>query len=106
MCVIAFADEFHIFGLVWTKDELYTYVDTDSNRVLHIKFDESYWTKNGWDKTKFNNPWKGRPNAAPFDQEVSQSVSEWVVWSWGRVNSRSDLTSRWLLGCWVVWLLA
>jgi len=66
-----FHDEFHIFGMVWTKDELYTYVDTDipAQRVMHIKFDDSFWKKGGWDKSTYNNPWKGQPYAAPFDQE-------------------------------------
>jgi beta-glucanase (GH16 family) len=64
-----FADDFHVFGLVWTKDAIYTYVDDESNKVMHVKFDRSFWDKNGWEKNKYNNPWRGRPNNAPFDQE-------------------------------------
>lgn len=33
-----FADDFHIFGLYWSEDELYTYVDDPSNKVLDVNF--------------------------------------------------------------------
>eukprot|EP00823_Brevimastigomonas_motovehiculus_P009037 TRINITY_DN8709_c0_g1_i1.p1 TRINITY_DN8709_c0_g1~~TRINITY_DN8709_c0_g1_i1.p1 ORF type:complete len:358 (-),score=70.48 TRINITY_DN8709_c0_g1_i1:262-1335(-) len=64
-----FSDDFHIFGLVWDENGMYTYVDTEDQKVLDIKFDIPFWQKGGWDKTTYDNPWKGRPLAAPFDQE-------------------------------------
>jgi len=63
-----FADDFHIFGFVWSNTSLYTYIDQDSNRVLSVPFDNSFWQKGGWSNT-WDNPWNGRGNAAPFDQQ-------------------------------------
>ena len=31
----------HIYGLVWTEDGLYTYLDNDSNRILEVDFTDS-----------------------------------------------------------------
>ncbi len=33
-----FGDDFHTFGLYWDQNKLYTYVDSDSNRVLEVDF--------------------------------------------------------------------
>ncbi len=63
----SFSDEFHTFGAYWDDKELYTYLDTEDNKVLHIKFDMPFYTRGGW-KT-FDNPWKNAPNSAPFDQD-------------------------------------
>ena len=30
---------------------------------------ESFWQKGGWDDSTVDNPWRGQPHAAPFDQE-------------------------------------
>jgi len=30
------ADEMHVYGLMWTKDRLYTYLDTEDNIVLDV----------------------------------------------------------------------
>jgi beta-glucanase (GH16 family) len=65
-----FSEDFHVFGLVWTEDELYTYVDTDDNRVLQVDFtDQSMWERGGWANSTYDNVWMGRGNNAPFDQE-------------------------------------
>jgi len=29
-----FNDDFHIFGMYWDEKEIYTYVDSDANKVL------------------------------------------------------------------------
>eukprot|EP00238_Polyblepharides_amylifera_P011564 CAMPEP_0196579496 /NCGR_PEP_ID=MMETSP1081-20130531/22034_1 /TAXON_ID=36882 /ORGANISM="Pyramimonas amylifera, Strain CCMP720" /LENGTH=233 /DNA_ID=CAMNT_0041899113 /DNA_START=633 /DNA_END=1331 /DNA_ORIENTATION=- len=63
-------DAFHIFGLCWDRNGLYTYVDTDENRTLKVNFtEETFWQKGKW-HDGFHNPWESSPeNAAPFDQE-------------------------------------
>jgi len=64
-----FADDFHVFGLVWSEQGLYTYVDTPAQIILNVTFDQSFWQRGGWTNTNYNNPWYGRGNSAPFDQE-------------------------------------
>jgi len=64
-----FSQDFHIFGAYWDATGLYTYLDTQSNAILNVNFtDMDFWTRGGWGTT-YANPWAGRPNAAPFDQE-------------------------------------
>jgi len=63
-----FADDFHVFGLVWNNTGLYTYLDKDSQAILKVKFDKPFFDKGGW-SSNINNPWAGRSNAAPFDQQ-------------------------------------
>ena len=31
-------DDFHTYGLVWTEDRIYTYIDDDSNKVLRYTY--------------------------------------------------------------------
>jgi len=64
-----FADEFHIFGLFWSNGTLYSYIDKDSQKVLSLTFDESFWQRGGWNDKLIDNPWQGRGNSAPFDQQ-------------------------------------
>jgi len=64
-----FADAFHVFGLVWNSTNLFTYVDDPSRVVLNVQFTEPFWQRGGWQNTNYNNPWAGRGNSAPFDQE-------------------------------------
>lgn len=40
-----FNDDFHIFGLYWGEDKIYTYLDTDSNRILEVDITDSFWNK-------------------------------------------------------------
>ena len=65
------SDDFHVFGLVWTDKGLYTYVDSDSNRVLEVDFStgQSMWDRTGLAGSTLTNPWEGRGNSAPFDQK-------------------------------------
>lgn len=70
-----FSDEFHVFGLYWDEDQLYTYLDDPKNVVFSIQFTKSFWDRGqsipSWSKAnkKLFNPWRARPRAAPFDQE-------------------------------------
>jgi hypothetical protein len=65
-----FHDDFHVFGLYWDQTGLFTYLDNPSNRILSVNFTEaSFFERGSWTKTNFDNPWAGRSNAAPFDQQ-------------------------------------
>eukprot|EP00808_Paulinella_micropora_P000624 g51708.t1 len=65
----SFADSFHTFGLFWNEEGLYTYVDHDSNRVLQVPFNQTFWERSGKGRQGYANPWMGASRAAPFDQE-------------------------------------
>ena len=63
------ASDFHIYGLYWDQNGLYTYFDTPDNKVLNLDFtQQSFWQRGGF-PANFANPWVGQPNSAPFDQE-------------------------------------
>jgi len=63
-----FHSAFHTFGLFWNETELYTYIDDDSNRLLEVSFDESFWTRGGWG-SNLNNPWVAESDlSAPFNK--------------------------------------
>lgn len=37
-------DEFHTYGLVWDENTLYTYIDSEDNKVLEVdRTDQSFW---------------------------------------------------------------
>ncbi len=72
-----YSDNFHTFGLEWTEDYLFFYVDTRLTEVQYISFQTK---ENFWERGEFNtladnpqylpNPWnQSGSNAAPFDQE-------------------------------------
>lgn len=65
------SNNFHIYGMKWNSDGIYTYLDDENNRVLDVKFDRSFWEKGGWGNSGLNNPWSSpsNPFAAPFDQK-------------------------------------
>ena len=65
------ADDFHTYGLLWDASGLYTYIDSDANKVLRVSFadGQSMWEKGGLEGRGQTNPWEGRPNNAPFDQK-------------------------------------
>lgn len=65
----ALTSAFHTYGLVWSENEMYTYIDNDSNRVLQVPITQSFWELGGWNETTLDNPWRGQPNNAPFDQD-------------------------------------
>eukprot|EP00164_Ancoracysta_twista_P006269 GFYU01008709.1.p1 GENE.GFYU01008709.1~~GFYU01008709.1.p1 ORF type:complete len:388 (-),score=122.60 GFYU01008709.1:71-1234(-) len=64
-----FNDDFHVFGLSWTKDRIFTYLDTEDNIVMDVPITDSFWNKGDFASQTSDNPWAGRPNNAPFDQE-------------------------------------
>ena len=62
------ADDFHIYGLIWTKDRMQTYIDTPDNIVLDVDTStETFWEKGGWSGR--DNPWAHEKDInAPFNQ--------------------------------------
>jgi len=65
--VNSLGDGMHTYGLLWTKDRLITYLDSEDNIVLDVDMkSESFWERGGF--TDFN-PWVNEPNNAPFNQD-------------------------------------
>jgi beta-glucanase (GH16 family) len=62
-------DDFHVYGLYWDQNGLYTYLDNESNKVLQVDFTKQSFWERGQFPSSFDNPWLGQPNAAPFNQE-------------------------------------
>lgn len=61
------ADDMHTYGLIWTDKRLYTYIDHPDNIVLDVDMHSQSFAQRGHFEN--NNPWHGRGNNAPFDQE-------------------------------------
>ena len=61
--------DFHVYGLVWNETYIGTYFDNESNVVLSVPINESFWSKTGLTSPPWDNLWAGRGNNAPFDQE-------------------------------------
>ncbi|XP_047476427.1 beta-1,3-glucan-binding protein-like [Penaeus chinensis] len=62
----SFADDFHVWRLDWTKDNMEFYVDD----VLQLTIDpgNSFWDFAGMGPS-FDNPWAAGDKMAPFDQK-------------------------------------
>jgi len=67
---------FHTYGIEWTKDYLFTWVDSPLYQVLYIDFTkENMWSRGSFqnsveNSTLLDNPWQKSPNNnAPFDQK-------------------------------------
>lgn len=67
----SFGDEFHTYGLYWDENRMFTYLDSIENIVLEVNTtNQSFFDwGNFTDLTEKTNPWRGRGNNAPFDQE-------------------------------------
>lgn len=63
------ADDFHIYGLIWTADRIMTYLDTPDNVVLDVDTStQSFWERGEWENR--DNPWAHEKDInAPFNQE-------------------------------------
>ncbi|CAN0317576.1 unnamed protein product [Ascophyllum nodosum] len=77
-----FNDDFHVFGLYWDETQMYTYLDTDDNRVLSVDFGVGTDSEGMWEKGHFaerypgvQNPWKGGAASAPFDQRFYLAIN-------------------------------
>lgn len=71
-----YSKAFHTFGVEWSEDYLFTYIDTRLLQVFFVKFNKyrSMWDRGGFGKTIVNHsalfdPWSqtGKPST-PFDQ--------------------------------------
>ena len=64
------SDDFHTYGLIWTDSQITTYIDDPANVVLNVDYSEqSFWDRGGFEAEGRDNPWRGEPNAAPFNRE-------------------------------------
>ncbi|KAJ3333561.1 hypothetical protein HDU91_002895, partial [Kappamyces sp. JEL0680] len=63
----SFSDDFHTFGLIWDETGLTTYVDSPSNVVLNVPFNN--FCQKGNFASSYKCPWPANHPAAPFDQE-------------------------------------
>ncbi|KAL5410705.1 hypothetical protein PMIN04_010525 [Paraphaeosphaeria minitans] len=69
-----YASAFHTFGVEWSEDYLFTYIDSRLLQVFFLKFNKLMWNRGGFSEKLVNNsalynPWAatGRSNT-PFDQ--------------------------------------
>lgn len=65
----AWSDAFHTYTLEWTPEKIVTYVDGVVSLTVDMTAD-NFWNKGGWNGSVYENPWKNRPNNAPFDQPM------------------------------------
>mmetsp|Transcript_3265 Transcript_3265/g.5063 ORF Transcript_3265/g.5063 Transcript_3265/m.5063 type:complete len:442 (-) Transcript_3265:78-1403(-) len=73
----SFSDDYHTFGLYWDKDVMYTYVDSDSNSLAKIYFNETAGplAKKSYENPNISSPWTGGSNAAPFDERFYVKIA-------------------------------
>ncbi|KAJ4357296.1 uncharacterized protein N0V89_001871 [Didymosphaeria variabile] len=69
-----YTEAFHTFGVEWSEDYLFTYIDSRLLQVFFLKFNKLMWNRGGFSEKLVNdsalyNPWAntGRSNT-PFDQ--------------------------------------
>lgn len=63
------SDDFHIYGLHWDENGIYTYFDDPSNKVLEVDFTKQSMWDLGAFPSSYANPWINEPNSAPFNRE-------------------------------------
>lgn len=71
-----FHQQFHTFGLEWTENYLFTWVDSRLAQVTYVNFHYDFWKVGGFGATYSNgsriiNPWTGAgtSHATPFDRQ-------------------------------------
>ncbi|KAF2475917.1 concanavalin A-like lectin/glucanase [Lindgomyces ingoldianus] len=72
-----FTDDYHTFGLQWSKEYLFTYLDSRLKQVFYMKFGskESMWERGHFEgqtvnQTVVENPWSKTGNTnTPFDEK-------------------------------------
>ncbi|KIV95308.1 hypothetical protein PV10_02978 [Exophiala mesophila] len=70
-----FSEQFHTFGLEWSEDYLYTYLDGRLLQIIYTKFNVPFWQRGNFplafpNGTAIVNPWSQTGNpATPFDQD-------------------------------------
>lgn len=85
-----YTDRFFTYGLEWTEDYLYTYINSHLRQVFYIKFSEPFFTRGEWpaidtkNQTAIANPWAAaHSDAAPFDQKFYLILNVAVGTSFG-----------------------
>ncbi len=63
------SDDFHVYGLHWTADRLYTYIDDPSNIVLDVDMTEKSFFEFGEFPASYENPWRDDEINAPFNRD-------------------------------------
>ncbi|KAL6250927.1 hypothetical protein RBB50_001135 [Rhinocladiella similis] len=66
-----FSEEFHTYGVEWTDEYMYTYLDSRLLQVLYQRFPKSFWNLGGFSTLSLGTPgniWANGTKAAPFDQ--------------------------------------
>lgn len=63
------SEDFHVYGLIWNETYIGTYFDDESNVVLSVPIQETFWNLSGLQSPPWDNPWIGGGKNAPFDQE-------------------------------------
>jgi beta-glucanase (GH16 family) len=89
-----FTTGFHTFGLEWTENYIFMYLDSRLRQVLFTKFNENnpLWKKGGFasltteNGTLYSNPWAQGGKNAPFDQKfyliLNVAVGAQNGWFW------------------------
>lgn len=82
---------------------IYTYIDSDSNRVLQVSFQQSLWSSNPqWSADGYTNPYtagNGATSASPFDQPfyIVMSVAAGGINGYVHFNSSQSLSIQTIL---------
>ncbi len=74
-----FTESYHTFGMEWSEDYLYTYMDSRLQQILYVGFKgkntpKSLWERGGWkemfvNSTLIQDPWSQTQRAnTPFDE--------------------------------------
>lgn len=62
--------DFHTYGLIWNETYIGTYFDDESNTVLSVPIEKSFWELGGWQSPPWHNPWEDAGNNAPFNRQM------------------------------------
>jgi beta-glucanase (GH16 family) len=104
-----FTTKFHTFGLEWTENYLFMYLDSRLKQVQYTKFQQPLWKKGNFDGlttengTIYDNPWKKGGKNAPFDQKfyliLNVAVGAQNGWFWDGAGGKpwvdgSDFAAR------------
>jgi beta-glucanase (GH16 family) len=66
--------DWHVYTLEWDSKSISTFID--GTLVLNVNTEsQSFWNKEPlWEQNKNSNPWSGKANNAPFDQDFYISI--------------------------------
>jgi beta-glucanase (GH16 family) len=107
-----YSDDFHVFGVEWSQDYIYTYIDTRLTQNLYLPFSRTFWSRGNFPSydqnyIKLTNPWPAGNDIAPYDQKfyliLNLAVGGTNGWfpdamadkPWQDVNGINARTSFW-----------